>query len=100
MPDVTPIPLAIEASDPQAAERLLPRVYEELRRLAAQKLAQEQPGHTLQPTALVHEAYLRLMGSAAFENHGHAVRSEGRRESRDAGEAPRHPRAGAGEAER
>ncbi len=59
--DVTGILQAIEGGDPQAAERLLPLVYEELRHLAAAKLAREKPGQTLQPTALVHEAYLRLV---------------------------------------
>ena len=59
--EVTSILSAIEHGDPQAAERLLPLVYDELRRLAAQRLAQEKPGQTLQPTALVHEAYLRLV---------------------------------------
>ena len=58
MTDVTSILSAIEQGDPRAAEQLLPLVYEELRRLAAQKLAQEKPGQTLQATALVHEAYL------------------------------------------
>jgi RNA polymerase sigma factor (TIGR02999 family) len=61
MCDVTQILSAIEQGDPQAAEQLLPLVYDELRRLAAQKLAQEKPGQTLQATALVHEAYLRLV---------------------------------------
>jgi len=61
MPDVTRILSAIESGDPQAAEQLLPLVYEELRKLAAAKLARERPGQTLQPTALVHEAYLRLV---------------------------------------
>jgi RNA polymerase sigma factor (TIGR02999 family) len=61
MSDVTRILSAIEQGDPSAADQLLPLVYEELRRLAAQKLAQEKPGHTLQATALVHEAYLRLV---------------------------------------
>lgn len=61
MSDVTRILTAIEAGDPHAAEQLLPLVYAELRRLAAQRLAQEQPGQTLQATALVHEAYLRLV---------------------------------------
>jgi RNA polymerase sigma factor (TIGR02999 family) len=61
MSDVTQILSAIEAGDPHAAERLLPLVYEELRKLAAQRLAQEKPGQTLQATALVHEAYLRLV---------------------------------------
>ncbi len=59
--DVTRILTAIEQGDPCAAEQLLPVVYDELRRLAAQKMAQEQPGHTLQATALVHEAYIRLV---------------------------------------
>src|SRR5204863_9521986 len=63
MSDVTHILSAIEAGDPQAAEKLLPLVYDELRKLAAQKLAQEKTGQTLQATALVHEAYLRLIGS-------------------------------------
>jgi RNA polymerase sigma factor (TIGR02999 family) len=61
MSDVTRILSAIEQGDPHAAEQLLPLVYEELRQLAAQKLAHEKPGQTLQPTALVHEAYLRLV---------------------------------------
>ena len=61
MSEVTRILSAIEQGDPQAAEQLLPLVYDELRELAAQKLAQEQPGQTLQATALVHEAYLRLV---------------------------------------
>jgi RNA polymerase sigma factor (TIGR02999 family) len=61
--DVTRILSAIEQGDPHAAEQLLPLVYDELRKLAAQKLAQEVPGQTLQATALVHEAYLRLVPS-------------------------------------
>ena len=61
MTEVTRILSAIEQGDPQAAEQLLPLVYDELRRLAAQRLAQEKPGQTLQATALVHEAYLRLL---------------------------------------
>jgi RNA polymerase sigma factor (TIGR02999 family) len=61
MSDVTQILSAIEQGDPHAAEQLLPLVYEELRKLAAQRLAQEKPGQTLQPTSLVHEAYLRLV---------------------------------------
>lgn len=61
MNQVTQILAAIEQGQPDAAERLLPLVYEELRKLAAQKLVQEKPGQTLQPTALVHEAYLRLV---------------------------------------
>jgi RNA polymerase sigma factor (TIGR02999 family) len=62
MTDVTRILSAVEQGDPQAAAQLLPLVYDELRQLAAQRLAQEKPGQTLQPTALVHEAYLRLVG--------------------------------------
>jgi RNA polymerase sigma factor (TIGR02999 family) len=61
MSDVTRILSAIEQGDPHAAEQLLPLVYDELRRLAAARLAQEKPGQTLQATALVHEAYLRLV---------------------------------------
>jgi RNA polymerase sigma factor (TIGR02999 family) len=61
MNEVTRILSGIEAGDPHAAEQLLPLVYDELRKLAAQKLAQEKPGQTLQATALVHEAYLRLV---------------------------------------
>src|ERR1043166_10176727 len=62
MSDVTHILSAIEQGEPAAAERLLPLVYDELRKLAAQKLAQEKQGRTLQATALVHEAYMRLVG--------------------------------------
>src|SRR6516165_7273526 len=61
MNEITRILSAIEQGEPAAAEQLLPLVYEELRKLAAQKLAQEKPGQTLQATALVHEAYLRLV---------------------------------------
>jgi RNA polymerase sigma factor (TIGR02999 family) len=74
MTDVTRILSAIEQGDPQAAEQLLPLVYEELRRLAAQKMAQENPGHTLQATALVHEAYLRLVDGEQvrrWDSRGH-----------------------------
>src|SRR5262245_39781332 len=63
MSDVTQILDAIDQGDPHAAEQLLPLVYDELRKLAAAKLAQEKPGQTLQATALVHEAYLRLVAS-------------------------------------
>jgi RNA polymerase sigma factor (TIGR02999 family) len=63
MSEVTHILSAIERGDPHAAAQLLPLVYEELRKLAAQKLAGEKPGQTLQATALVHEAYLRLVGA-------------------------------------
>jgi RNA polymerase sigma factor (TIGR02999 family) len=61
MSDVTRILSAIEQGDPNAAAQLLPLVYDELRRLAAERLAHEKPGQTLQPTALVHEAYVRLV---------------------------------------
>jgi RNA polymerase sigma factor (TIGR02999 family) len=68
MNEVTRILTAIELGDAHAAEQLLPLVYDELRRLAAQKLAQEKPGQTLQATALVHEAYLRLVGGEQTRN--------------------------------
>jgi len=74
MSDVTRILSAIEQGDPQASEQLLPLVYEELRRLAAHKMAQEAPGQTLQATGLVHEAYLRLVdGEQArrWDSRGH-----------------------------
>lgn len=63
MTDVTRILSAIEQGDPDAADQLLPLLYDELRKLAAQKMAQEKPGQTLEATALVHEAYLRLVAS-------------------------------------
>jgi RNA polymerase sigma factor (TIGR02999 family) len=72
--DVTRILAEIEEGDPQAAEQLLPLVYDELRRLAAQRMSHEAPGQTLQPTALVHEAYLRLVGaeqSQHWDSRGH-----------------------------
>jgi RNA polymerase sigma factor (TIGR02999 family) len=67
MSDVTHILEAIQQGNPKAAEELLPLVYDELRKLAAHKMASERPGQTLQPTALVHEAWLRLVGDRAFE---------------------------------
>lgn len=85
MTDVAQLLAQIEGGDASAAEQLLPVVYEELRRLAAAQLARERPGQTLQATALVHEAYLRLLGNRAEEpawgsrahflcsGHGHAV---------------------------
>ena len=88
MNDVTRILSAIEHGDPQAAEQLLPLVYDELRKLAAQRLAQEKPGQTLQATALVHEAYLRLVGdgrAAGLEQPRPLLRRRRR------GDAP-HPR--------
>jgi RNA polymerase sigma factor (TIGR02999 family) len=77
MNEVTHILSAIEQGDPHAAAQLLPLVYDELRQLAAQQLAQEKPGQTLQATALVHEAYVRLVGSGEadqeprWDNRGH-----------------------------
>src|SRR5262245_10511793 len=75
MSEVTRILSAIEEGDSLAAERLLPLVYDELRKLAAQKLAQEKPGQTLEATALVHEAYVRLMdngdGAPTDQPHWH-----------------------------
>jgi RNA polymerase sigma factor (TIGR02999 family) len=74
MSEVTHILQAIAAGDPQAASQLLPLVYDELRKLAAHSLAHQTPGQTLQPTALVHEAYLRLVGDPAghdWDSRGH-----------------------------
>jgi RNA polymerase sigma factor (TIGR02999 family) len=74
MSEVTRILSAIEQGDPAAADQLLPLVYEELRKLAAQKLAQERPGQTLEATALVHEAYLRLVDvkqAQSWNSRGH-----------------------------
>src|SRR5437867_1511571 len=74
MSDVTQILSAIEQGDLHAAEQLLPLVYDELRKLAAQKLAHEKPGQTLESTALVHEAYLRLVGQSeprSYKDRGH-----------------------------
>ena len=75
--DATVMLAAVEAGDPQAAEQLLVLVYDELRRLAASKLAHEAPGQTLQPTALVHEAWLRLVGpqNPSFKNREHFFRA-------------------------
>jgi RNA polymerase sigma factor (TIGR02999 family) len=71
MTGVTQILASIEQGDPHAAEQLLPLVYNELRALAARKLAQERPGQTLDATALVHEAYLRLIGDQQFASRRH-----------------------------
>src|SRR5437667_1495482 len=74
MSEVTRILSALEQGDPHAAEQLLPLVYEELRKLAAQKMAQEAPGQTLQATALVHEAYIRLVDveqAQHWDSRGH-----------------------------
>ena len=85
MSEATRILSAIEQGDPSAAEELLPLVYNELRRLAAQKLAQEKPGQTLQATALVHEAYLRLVDAsgAALEQPRPFLRRRGRGDAAD-----------------
>jgi RNA polymerase sigma factor (TIGR02999 family) len=81
--DVTNILQTIKPGDSQAADQLLPLVYDELRRIASYKMAQEAPGHTLQPTALVHEAWLRMVGSGnpQFEGRAHffAVAAEAMR---------------------
>ena len=76
MSDVTRILSQIEGGDPQAAEKLLPLVYDELRKLATAKLAQEKPGQTLQATALVHEAYLRLVGANEVRDRRSEVSGE------------------------
>lgn len=83
MSDLTRILEAVQRGEPHAAEQLLPLVYDELRRIAAYKMAQESPGHTLQPTALVHEAWLRMIGSGneRFDGRAHffAVAAEAMR---------------------
>ena len=71
MPEITQLLDAAEAGDRQAAAELLPLVYDELRKLAAARMAAEAPGHTLDATALVHEAYLRLVGDQQFDGRGH-----------------------------
>jgi RNA polymerase sigma factor (TIGR02999 family) len=71
MSDLTHLIEAAQKGDRRAAAELLPLVYDELRRLAAAKMAAEKPGHTLDATALVHEAYLRLVGDQNFEGRGH-----------------------------
>jgi RNA polymerase sigma factor (TIGR02999 family) len=71
MSEVTRNLSAIDQGDPKAAEQLLPLVYNELRKLAVSKLDHEKPGQTLQATALVHEAFLRLVGDQQFDNRGH-----------------------------
>ena len=114
MSDVTQILGQIEAGDGQAAEQLLPLVYEELRKLATAKMAQEKPGQTLQATALVHEAYIRLVDvqkAQHWDSRGHffsaaaeamrriLVENARRKRGPDAGggrqrTAPSHPRTG------
>lgn len=71
MNEVTRLLTELDGGNAEAADQLLPHVYEELRNLAAGRMAQESPGHTLNATALVHEAYLRLVGNQHFENRGH-----------------------------
>src|SRR5271167_4895569 len=71
MPEITQLLSAAAGGDRQAAADLLPLVYDELRKLAAARMAAENPGHTLDPTALVHEAYLRLVGDQHFDGRGH-----------------------------
>jgi RNA polymerase sigma factor (TIGR02999 family) len=101
MDEVTSILSAIEQGDPQAAERLLPLVYDELRKLAARRLAREKPGQTLQATALVHEAYMRLVdaeGSRPWQGHGHffaAAAEAMRRILIDSARRKRRPKHGA-----
>jgi RNA polymerase sigma factor (TIGR02999 family) len=75
MTEVTRILFAIQQGDPHAAEELLPLVYDELRQLAAAKMTQERPGQTLDATALVHEAYLRLVGAQPFADRRHFFRA-------------------------
>ena len=91
--EVTRILSALEEGDPHAAEQLLPLVYEELRKLAAQKLAQEIPGQTLQATALVHEAYLRLVDvdkAQHWNSRGHFFAAAAEAMRRILVEAARH----------
>jgi RNA polymerase sigma factor (TIGR02999 family) len=98
MSDVTRILSAIEQGDPFASEQLLPLVYSELRNLAAQRLAQEKPGQTLQATALVHEAYLRLVGderrgsSPPWNSRGHFFAAAAEAMRRILIDAARHKR--------
>src|SRR5262245_2380856 len=93
MNEVTRILSAIKQGDPSAAEQLLPLVYDELRKLASQRLAQEKPGQTLQATALVHEAYLRLVGGepdAHWNSRGHFFAAAAEALRRILVEAARH----------
>jgi RNA polymerase sigma factor (TIGR02999 family) len=99
MNDVTRILSAIEQGDPHAADQLLPLVYEELHRLAVQKLAQEQPGQTLQATALVHEAYLRLVDADTaqqWNSRGHFFAAAAEAMRRIMVENARHKRSAKG----
>ena len=97
MNDVTRLLSAVAHGDPTAAEQLLPLVYDELRRLAAQRLAREKPGQTLQATALVHEAYLRLVDTDSaqpWDNRGHffAAAARAMRRMASAAAAKKWPR--------
>ena len=95
MPDVTALLRAAEAGDPHAADRLLPLVYDELRRLAAAKLARERPGQTLDATALVHEAYLRLVSPEPhWDGRGHFFAAAAEAMRRILVEAARRRKAG------
>jgi RNA polymerase sigma factor (TIGR02999 family) len=96
MSELTHILSAIEQGDPHAAEQLLPLVYDELRKLAAQKLAQEKPGQTLEATALVHEAYIRLVDVAEvqhWDSKGHFFAAAAEAMRRILVERARHKRA-------
>jgi RNA polymerase sigma factor (TIGR02999 family) len=93
MAEVTALLSAVAQGDPQAAGRLLPLVYDELRRLAAHKLAHEQPGQTLDATGLVHEAYLRLVGDRHFQDGGHFFAAAAEAMRRILVERARHKRA-------
>ena len=93
---ITQVLDASDRGDPQAAEQLLPLVYDELRRLAAQRLAQEKPGQTLQATGLVHEAYIRLVGTneeKRWDNRGHFFAAAAEAMRRILVENARHKRA-------
>ena len=99
MSEVTRILSAIEQGDPHAAEQLLPLIYDELRKLAAQKLAQEKPGQTLQATALVHEAYLRLVDTEKdqqWNSRGHFFAAAAEAMRRILVEQARHKRSAKG----
>jgi RNA polymerase sigma factor (sigma-70 family) len=92
MSEVTEILSQIEAGDEQAGEKLLPLVYEELRKLAAAKLAHEQPGQTLQATALVHEAYLRLVGGQSKEPGTEKPKNKKATEGQESGDRSQEPK--------
>src|SRR6516225_6261205 len=94
MSDVTRLIEAAAGGDRKAAADLLPLVYDELRKLAAARLAAEAPGHSLNPTALVHEAYLRLIGDQQFDGCSHffAAAAEARRRRRGQAPPPRRKR--------